>query len=58
MPEVPADEVVTDPIAASEEEPRDSEVDPESPPGMTSFLLFFFFVFLYRHLLTYFFLAS
>ena len=43
MPEVPTDEAVTDPIVASEEEPRDSEVDPESPPGMTSFLLFFFF---------------
>ena len=40
MPEVPADEAVTDPIVTSEEEPRDSEVDPESPPGMTSFLLF------------------
>ena len=50
MPEVPADEVVTDPIAASEEEPRDSEVDPESPPGM---ICFFFFLFFYRHLLTY-----
>ena len=58
MPEVPTDEAVTDPIVASEEEPRDSEVDPESPPGMTSFLLFFFFVFLYRHLLTYFFLPA
>ncbi|XXG59346.1 hypothetical protein AAC387_Pa04g1448 [Persea americana] len=33
MPEVPADEAVTDSIVASEEEPRDSEVDPESPPG-------------------------
>ncbi|XXG82677.1 hypothetical protein AAC387_Pa10g0577 [Persea americana] len=32
MPEVPADEVVTDPIVAFEEEPRDSEVGPESPP--------------------------
>ena len=50
MPEVPADEEVTDPIVASEEEPRDSEVDLESPPGMISF---FIFVFLYRHLLTY-----
>ena len=50
MPEVPADEAVMDPIVASEEEPRDSEVDPESPPGMT-----FFF---YRHLLTYIFFAS
>jgi len=49
MPEVPADEAVTDPIVASEEEPRDSEVDPESPPGMTSF---FSSLFLYRHLLT------
>ena len=38
MPEVPTDEAVTDPIVASEEEPRDSEVDPESPPGMTFFL--------------------
>ena len=55
MPEVPADEAVTDPVTASEEELRDSEVDPESPSGMTSFFLF---VFLYRHLLTYFFLAS
>ena len=39
MPEVPADEAVTDPIVASEEEPRDSEVDPESPPGMIFFSL-------------------
>ena len=38
MPEVPTDEAVTDPIVASEEEPRDFEVDPESPPGMTSLL--------------------
>ena len=45
MPGVPADEAVTDPIVASEEEPRDSEVDPESPPGMTSFLSFFFLFF-------------
>ena len=45
MPKVPADEAVTDPIAASEEKPRDSEVDPESPPGMTSFLLFFSLLF-------------
>ena len=43
MPEVPTDEAVTDPIVASEEEPRDSEVDPESPPGMIFFLLSFFF---------------
>ena len=50
MPEVPTDEAVTDPIVAFEEEPRDSEVDPESPPGMTSF---FSSLFLYRHLLTY-----
>ena len=55
MPEVSADEGVTDPNAASEEEPRDSEIDQESPPGMTSF---FSSLFLYRHLLTYFFLAS
>ncbi|XXG68859.1 hypothetical protein AAC387_Pa06g1856 [Persea americana] len=33
MPEVPTDEAVTDLIVASEEEPRDSEVDPESPPA-------------------------
>ena len=50
MPKVPADEAVTDPIVASEEEPRDSEIDPESPHGMISFFLF---IFLYRHLLTY-----
>ena len=44
MPEVPADEAVTDPIVASEEEPRDSEVDPKSPPGMIIlFLLLLFF---------------
>jgi len=42
MPEVSTDEAVTDPIVASEEEPRDSEVDPESPPGMNFFSLFFF----------------
>lgn len=42
MPEVLADEAVTDPIVAFEEEPRDSEVDPESPPGMISFFFFFF----------------
>ena len=53
MLDVPADEAVTDPIVASEEEPRDSKVDPESPPGMASFFLF---VFLYHPLLTYFFL--
>ena len=41
MPEVPADEAVTDPIVASEEEFRDSEVDPESPPGMIFFFFFF-----------------
>ena len=52
MAEVPADETVMDPIVASEEEPRDSEVAPESPPGMTSFF-FSLFVFLYCHLLTY-----
>ncbi|KAJ8614974.1 hypothetical protein MRB53_021859 [Persea americana] len=33
MPEVSTDEAVTDPIVASEEEPRDSELDPESPPA-------------------------
>ncbi|XXG62824.1 hypothetical protein AAC387_Pa05g1128 [Persea americana] len=33
IPEVPTDEAVTDPIVASEEEPRDSEVYPESPPA-------------------------
>ena len=48
MPRVPADEAVTDPIVASEEEPRDSEVDPESPPSM----IFSFLVFFYCHLLT------
>ena len=40
MPEVPTDEAVTDLIAASEEESRDSGVIPESSPGMTS--LYFF----------------
>ena len=44
MPEVSADEAVTDPIVASEEKPRDSEVDPESPPGMI-FSLFLFLSF-------------
>ena len=52
MPEVPTDEAVTDPIVASEEEPRDSEVDPESPPGMIFFSSSLCF-FLYLHLLTY-----
>ncbi|KAJ8620219.1 hypothetical protein MRB53_028748 [Persea americana] len=33
MPEVPADEAVTDPVMASEEEPIDSKVDPKSPPA-------------------------
>ncbi|XXG47533.1 hypothetical protein AAC387_Pa02g2167 [Persea americana] len=33
MPEVSADEAVTDPVVASEEKPRDSKVDPESPPA-------------------------
>ena len=47
MPEVPTDEAVTDPIVASEEELRDSEVDPESPPGMTSFLHFLFSLFFF-----------
>ena len=51
MPEVPTDEAVTDPIVASEEQFRDSEVDPESPPGMIFFSSSSFF--LYRHLLTY-----
>ncbi|XXG85704.1 hypothetical protein AAC387_Pa11g0738 [Persea americana] len=32
MPKVPADEAVTDPVVASEEELRDSEIQPESPP--------------------------
>ena len=41
MPEVPADEALTDPTTASEEEPRDSGVDPESSPGMTSLLWYF-----------------
>ena len=43
MPEVPADEAMTDPTTASEEEPRGSGVDPESSPGMTSLLLAFCF---------------
>ena len=50
-PELPADESVTDLIAASEEEPRDSGVVLEPSPGM---IFFSFFVFLYCHLLTYF----
>ena len=41
MPEVPTDEAVLDPIVASEEEPSDSDVDPESPPGMLSSLFLF-----------------
>ena len=44
MPEVSADEAVTDPMVASEEELRDSEVDPESPSGMTSCFFLFFFI--------------
>ena len=47
MPEVPTDEAVTDPIVASEEEPRDSEVDPESPPGMIFSFVFFLFLFFF-----------
>ena len=50
MPEVPADEEVTDPIVASEEEPRESGVVPESPHGMI-FFAFSLFVFLCHHLL-------
>jgi len=42
MPAVPVDEAVTDPVAASVEEPRDSGVDPDSSPGITSFFFFFF----------------
>ena len=34
MPEVPVDEAMMDPVAASEEELWDSGEDPESPPGM------------------------
>ena len=41
MPEVPADEAVTDQIVASEEAPRDSGVDPESSLGMISLPPFF-----------------
>ena len=41
-PEVPVDEVTTDPAVAPEEEPRDSEMFPESPTGMTSLDVFFF----------------
>eukprot|EP00268_Persea_americana_P034028 TRINITY_DN33666_c1_g1_i1.p1 TRINITY_DN33666_c1_g1~~TRINITY_DN33666_c1_g1_i1.p1 ORF type:complete len:145 (-),score=58.76 TRINITY_DN33666_c1_g1_i1:51-428(-) len=33
MPEVPANEVVTDPVVVFEEEPRDFGVDPESSPA-------------------------
>ena len=58
MPEVPTDEAVTDPIVASEEEPRDSEIDPESPPGVIFSLFLFSLFFFYRHLLTYIFFAS
>ena len=36
IPEVLANEAVTDPIVAFEEGPRDSGVDPESSPGMIS----------------------
>jgi hypothetical protein len=38
MPKAPADEAATDPATTSEEEPRDSRVDPESSPGTTSLL--------------------
>ena len=41
MPEVPVDEVVTDPVGAPEEEPRDFGVNPESPIGIISFAFFF-----------------
>ena len=41
-PEVPVDEVTTDPAVAPEEEPRDSEMFPESPIGTTSFGAAFF----------------
>ena len=37
IPEVPADEAMTDPIEASEEEPRDFGVVPEPSHGMISF---------------------
>ena len=43
-PEVPVDEVTTDPAVAPEEEPRDSEMFPESPIGITSFDFFSFFL--------------
>ena len=42
MPEVPADEAVTDPVVVSEEELRDSRMTPESPIGMIFLSLFFF----------------
>ncbi|MFX5244984.1 hypothetical protein ABTD35_19300, partial [Acinetobacter baumannii] len=42
MLEVPTDEVVTDPVGAPEEEPRDSGVNSESPISMTAFAFFFF----------------
>ena len=53
MPEVPADAAVTDPVAASVEEPRDSGVDPDSSPGITSFLFLYFASFFCCHLLTF-----
>ena len=52
MPEVSADEAVTDPVVAFDEEPRDSGVDPESSPGMISLPFLPFFVFLCCHSLT------
>ena len=41
MHAVPTDEAATDPVAASVEEARDSGVDPDSSPGITSFFFFF-----------------
>ena len=46
MPEVPVDEVVTDPVEAPEEEPRDSGMNLDSPIGTTSFFCFLCFFFL------------
>ena len=44
MPEVLTDEAVTNPVAASEEGPRDSGVVLEPLPGTISFALPFFFM--------------
>ena len=43
----PANEAMTNPVVAFEEEPRDSGVDPGSSPGMISLPLFFTFLFFF-----------